>query len=159
MATELARPSPLAGVGAVKDRPPRIYGGLATLTLTDDGGGVVYTDLGDLASVTPRMVCEMGLRDGARLHVRLLVGPGGVNSRRDAQLSAILAWHGLVAQVVACTDERVELSTREGLTLSLPAHYAVDHDLEPGHRLEVIAAPREGTDAEWEVVAVRRWHF
>jgi len=139
------------------ESPPRIYGGLGTLNVLDDGTALYCSDIGDLAEVSGQMVRQLGLTDGARLHARLLVEEPDLFGCRGAKLCKILAWHGLQAEVVALGDDGIELRTARGPALRLPAYHAADHALALGSRLEVIAAPNAEADGGWEIVSVRRW--
>ncbi|MBI5831973.1 MAG: hypothetical protein HZB16_06640 [Armatimonadetes bacterium] len=136
------------------ESPPRIYGGLGTLNVLEDGTALYCSDIGDVAEVSSDLVRRLGLTDGARIHARLLVEEADLFGCRGAKLCKILAWHGLQAEVAAMGDDGIELRTTQGPSLRLPAFHATDHALAVGSRLDVVAAP---TAEGWEIVAVRRW--
>ena len=154
MLTTNPRPGPPSLGPAADDQAPRIYGGLGTLSLMDDGTALYCSDIGDVAEVSSEMVRSMGLTDGARLHARLLVEEPDLFGCRAAKLCKILAWHALTAVVTDCGEEGIALQAVHGPALRLPAFHAADHALAVGSQLEVVAAPEDGG---WEIIAVRRW--
>lgn len=129
-----------------------VHGGLGTLSLLDDGTGLFCTDVGDVTVVPTETICRLRLTDGARLHARVKQGRGG-----GADFVHVLAWHNLVATVEQVGDDEVVLRAQGGPQVLLPAPVAAEHELEPGMRLEVVAAPATGERQPWRVAAVKRW--